>query len=286
MALLYGKPVADRILADTKERIETTGIVPGLAVVLVGDDLSSHLYVGLKEKAARDTGIRFEKFLFDENVAENDIIRCIDELNRRDDVHGIIVQLPLPERFDTDAIITRINPHKDADGFHPETVEQFLAGDAAAYPVFPRAMIELLRSGKGYTIGEKGLVIANSSLMGKVMVQALSFEGLESDFVARSEDQEKILAKLGEARVIVTACGVPQSITGAMIAEGTIIIDGGISKDDGNIVGDVERLSVEKKARWLSPVPGGVGPVTIACLLRRVLSLSEKKAYTGMVISR
>lgn len=277
MALLYGKPVADEILAETRGRIMAAHIVPGLAAILIGDDASSHLYVSLKEKAAQEIGIHFEKHLFPETVSCGEILQRIGELNGQNDIHGIIVQLPLPSGFPTDEIIAAIDPAKDADGFHQETVRRFLLGEYDACPVFPRAMIMLLRLGKGYYVGEKGLVIANSPLLGKVLAQALLFEGLRTDYVLSTENPQALAAKTREARVILTACGIPDLITGAMISNDTIVIDGGISNRNGKVVGDVERASVEKKARFLSPVPGGVGPVTVATLLARVTDAALKK---------
>ncbi|MFZ2187011.1 MAG: bifunctional 5,10-methylenetetrahydrofolate dehydrogenase/5,10-methenyltetrahydrofolate cyclohydrolase [Candidatus Moraniibacteriota bacterium] len=277
MALLYGKPIADKILSETQERIAAAGIAPGLAVILVGDDTSSHLYVNLKEKAAQAVGIYFEKFLFPAATATDDVTRRIDTLNQRGDIHGIIVQLPLPEGLDTDEIIARIDPNKDTDGFHEETLRRFFTGDIEACPVFPRAMLELLRTGRGYYIGEKGLVIANSDLLGKIMAQALALEGLASEYILSSEKKEIIAEKTQAARVVVTACGIANLITGEMLAPESIVIDGGISHLDGKVVGDVHHASVVNKAKWLSPVPGGVGPVTVASLLARVTDAALKK---------
>jgi methylenetetrahydrofolate dehydrogenase (NADP+)/methenyltetrahydrofolate cyclohydrolase len=277
MALLYGKPIADKILAETKKKISTSGIKPGLAVILVGDDTSSHLYVNLKEKAAKEIGIHFEKFLFPVGTRTQEIVQCIEELNRRADVHGVIVQLPLPDELDTDKIIASIDPCKDTDGFHEQTLKHFLAGDKDACPVFPRAMIELLRAAKGYRIGEKGLVLANSDLLGRVMTQALVLEGLQAEYILSEEKKENIVTRIKKAHVIVTACGIANLITGEMISENIIIIDGGISHVDGKVVGDVERRSVETKARFLSPVPGGVGPVTVASLLARVTDAALRR---------
>ena len=270
MALLYGKPVADKILADTENRIRTAGVVPGLAVILIGDDAPSHLYVGLKEKAAQKIGIRFEKFLFAADVVVEKIFLCIDALNERADIHGIIVQLPLPETLDADKIIARIDPKKDTDGFHAETLRSCRAGNREACPVFPRAVIELLRAGKGYAIGEKGLVLANSELLGRVMVQALALEGLRAEYILSSAPPETISEKTKSARVIVTACGIANMLIGGMLSEKSIVIDGGATYLDGKVVGDADRASVENKTCFLSPVPGGVGPVTVAMLLARV----------------
>jgi methylenetetrahydrofolate dehydrogenase (NADP+) / methenyltetrahydrofolate cyclohydrolase len=277
MTLLYGKPVADQILAETKARIAAEHTVPGLAAILIGSDAPSRLYVDLKEKAAQSTGIHFEKYNFPKTAAREEIFRCIEMLNAREDIHGIIVQLPLPAGFPTDEIIARIDPRKDTDGFHPETLKQFLAGEYNLCPVFPRAMMALLRSGPDRYVGEKGLVLANSELLGKVLAQALIGEGLQAEYVLSQEKSEMIAVKTKETRVILTACGIPNLITGSMISENAVVIDGGISHRDGKVVGDAERASVEKKVRFLSPVPGGVGPVTVATLLARVTEAALEK---------
>lgn len=277
MALLYGKPIADKILFETKNRIAVSGITPGLAVILVGDDASSHLYVSLKEKAAENIGIHFEKFLFPVETEIVEVMNCIDTLNKRNDIHGIIVQLPLPDERNTDAIIAHIDPNKDTDGFHPETLKWFLAGDKDACPVFPRAVLSLIRAAMGYRFGDRAVVIANSSLLGEVMTQALTLEGLQAEYILGSESREDIALKTKEARIVVTACGRANFITGDMIAENSIVIDGGISHIDDKIVGDADRLTVENKAKFLSPVSGGVGPVTVATLLARVTDAALRR---------
>lgn len=270
MTFLYGKPVAERINSDTKKRIEDANITPGLAIILVGDDPASHLYVSLKEKAATQAGIYFEKNIFPETATFGEINDRIKELNEKTSIHGIIVQLPLPSGLPTDEIITAIDPRKDTDGFHQETIKSFLLGDYEKCPVFPRSIIELIRETQQKFSGEKGLVIANSDLMGKVMSQALLYEGIQSEYILSTEDKENITAKTKGARVIVTACGKPRFITGEMLSEGVIIVDGGIEHEGTKVVGDVDQESVKEKAAFLSPVPGGVGPVTVATLLARV----------------
>ncbi len=270
MALLFGKPIADHVLSQTKERIVQAGITPGLAVVLVGDDTESQKYVGLKEERAQEIGVRFEKILFPKTVSYDELIMSIDALNKRKDVHGIIVQLPLPDGFPTDAIIARIDPKKDTDGFHDATLRRFLAGDAAACPVFPRAIIEMIRETGIVFHGEQAVAVVNSDLMGRVMAHALSFENLASEYVLSTETHEVIAEKTKTARVVVTACGRPDLITARMLAPDAIVIDGGNVHVDGKVRGDVNRDEVENAVAYLSPVPGGVGPVTVATLLARV----------------
>ncbi len=277
MALLYGKPVAERILSQVKERIQHAGIIPGLAVVLVGDYVESHKYVALKEERAQEAGICFEKLSFPKTVASQGICDVIRGLNERQDIHGIIVQLPLPDGFPTDEIIAEIDPKKDTDGFHPKTLERFLSGDVTACPVFPRAMVELIRETGILFHGEKAIAVVNSDLMGKVMAHALSLEGLESGYVLSSAGREVIAEKTKSARVIVTACGIPDLLTAEMLSPDAIVIDGGNVHVDGKVRGDVSREEVENHVAFLSPVPGGVGPVTVATLLARVTDAAIRK---------
>lgn len=270
MALLYGKPIADRILSQVKDRIESIGTVPGLAVVLVGDSVESHKYVELKEGRAGEVGIHFEKYLFPKETDCQEIFRCIEMLNAKNDIHGIIVQLPLPPSFPTDEIIAHIDPKKDTDGFHLETTQKFLAGDFSCCPVFPRAIVDLIRETKETFHGEKAIVVANSDLMGKVMAFTLSLEGLDSEYILSSEGREAIAEKTKKSKVVVTACGILDLLTADMLSSGALVIDGGTVRVNGKVQGDVKREEVEKKVAFLSPVPGGVGPVTVATLLARV----------------
>lgn len=278
MSLLLGRPVAQKILAGVASRIRERKLSPGLAVLLVGKDPASHLYVSFKVKAARETGVRLEKFLFPQSAEVQAILDCLDVLNARRDIHGILVQLPLPSGFPTDEIIARLDPRKDTDGFHPATMTRFLEGDVTACPVFPRAVFELLLSTGEHFSGKTGLVLANSDTLGKMMGRVLSSFGMVGDYILSSEEKDMRQRKIKEADVIVTACGIPNLITGSMVREGVIVIDGGIAeRRDGKVVGDVERASVLAKAAFLSPVPGGVGPVTVACLLARVTEAAVKK---------
>lgn len=277
MALLYGKPIADRILSDVKDRIEGMDTAPGLAVVLVGDSVESHKYVGLKEERAGEVGIHFEKYLFPKEVECQEIFRCIEMLNTKSDIHGIIVQLPLPDGFPTDEIIAHIDPKKDTDGFHAETIRKFLAGDFSCCPVFPRAIVDLIRETKETFHGEKAVVVANSDLMGKVMAFTLALEGLESSYVLSSAGREAIAEKTKQSRVVVTACGILDLLTADMLSSEAIVIDGGTVRVNGKVQGDVKQEEVEKKVAFLSPVPGGVGPVTVATLLARVTDAAVKK---------
>lgn len=269
--LLSGKKIADRILGELKEEIDRASLKPGLAVVLVGDDVESHKYVGLKEMRAQEIGVYFEKHLFPTTVSAEQIKETIQLLNERRDIHGIIVQLPLPDGFDADEIVARIHPHKDADGFHPETLRQFLAGRQELCPVFPRAIRELMQETGTMLQGERAVAIVNSALFGQIIQVTLQTLGLEVQVLFGTLPHETISQATREARVVVTACGIPRFLTADMLSSKAIVIDGGNVHVDGKVCGDVDRLSVEKKVAWLSPVPGGVGPLTIAFLLKRVV---------------
>lgn len=277
MALLSGKMIAERILSGIKGRVAQASVTPGLAVVLVGDYLESHKYVALKEERAKEVGIRFEKFLFPTTVPYSEVMSCIEMLNGRDDIHGIIVQLPLPDGFPTDEIVECIEPDKDTDGFHRETLKRFLTGDVAACPVFPRAIVELIRETKLSFHGERGIAVVNSELMGKVLSFALSLEGLAGEYILRSEGHEAIALKTKGAKVVVTACGIPDLITADMLSSDVVVIDGGNVHVNDKVQGDVKRGEVENHVAFLSPVPGGVGPVTVATLLARVTDAALKK---------
>lgn len=274
MRFLYGKPVAERIHAEIRDRVEHLSLRPGLAVVLVGDDRASHLYVSLKEKAALADGIRFEKHLFSAEAAESEIIDRIGALNEDASVHGIIVQYPLPAGFDSDRIVDMIDPEKDADGFHHENIDAFLGGDRAKIPVFPEALLEVLQSSGESCVGKKAAVVVNSEYFGHALVKACENLGMTTEIVLASEKHDRCAALL-ESDIILTACGIPGIIDGSCLVSGMTIIDGGIVEQDGQIVGDVDAEKAASKIRFLSPVPGGVGPVTIACLLRKVVTRAE-----------
>lgn len=277
--LLSGISVAKNILEKIRLTIVSEKLVPGLGVVLVGDDAPSHLYVGIKEKRAKSLGIFFVKEVFSSKVSEEEIIEAIEKLNKREDIHGIIVQLPLPSHLDTDKIISSIEPKKDTDGFHPETIRKFLAGDKERLPVFPRAMLELVQSAPEERKRNKGIVIVNSSLMGDVLQKALEDIAIE---VTQIIKQDQVGQLLPTADIILTATGEAHSLSTFDCKKGAVIVDGGISYDEeGKVIGDVARDDgVYREDIWVTPVPGGVGPVTVAVLLARVTeaALRAKKS--------
>lgn len=270
--LITGRLTADAILAEVKQHIHEQNVVPGLGVILVGDDAPSHLYVGIKEKKAKELGIYFEKQMFPADTTEEIIQKAIEEMNANQNLHGIIVQLPLPDHLNTEDIINSIDPKKDTDGFHPETIKKFLAGDQSQLPVFPRALLELAKMNSKKAPGtKKALAIVNSDLMDKVLRHSLEQEGYQTE-VLNSANQEKIKEVVQEQDVIVTAVGKPEVVSALSAKPGAIFVDGGIYYDEeGRVIGDVARDDgVYRDDVLVTTVPGGVGPVTVAALLARV----------------
>lgn len=277
MQLLYGKSVSERIHAEIRERVGTLSVQPKLAAILVGDDPASHLYVSLKEKEASADGIAFKKYLFPLGTEGQEVVSKIAELNDDATVHGVLVQLPLPSALDANRIISSIRSDKDADGFHPQNIAAFLAGDISQIPVFPDALMELLLSSEQSLTGKSALLVVNSEHFGRVMMKACESQGIAGRIIS----SERLLSDPDfalEAHIIMSACGMPGLIRGVNVLPGTIIIDGGITKDKaGKTIGDVDAESVMHQTGFLSPVPGGVGPITITCLLRKVVALAEEK---------
>ena len=222
-------------------------------------------------------GMAFEKHLFASDAEEDEVVSTIMRLNDDVSVHGILVQLPLPKGFDADRIVGSVDAEKDADGFHARNISAFLAGDVSRIPVFPEALIEALLSSEQPLREQSALLIVNSEHFGRVILKACENQGL----VGRLLPSERLLADpemILEARVIMSACGIPGLIRKVNVLPNSIVIDGGIAKDEaGKTVGDVDDEDVSGETGFLSPVPGGVGPITIACLLRKVVALAEEK---------
>ncbi len=285
MKILNGKEIADKILADLKNKISAESLHPGLGVVLAGSDEASKIYVDLKGKAAERIGINFQKIEMLESASEEAVLEEIEKLNQDSKINGIIVQLPLPSHLDKIKIIQAIDAKKDVDGFHDENIKLFFAGKERFFPVFPKAILELIKSvethcnaclsGRQASLrGKKAIIICNSQEFGKTMQAALKTEKISSQYFFQDDVQDG-LVDLQEADILITACGKPNLISGEMLKDGVIIIDGGITRVGDKVVGDVGFASVQNLNGYLSPVPGGVGPVTIACLLQNVVTATK-----------
>ena len=273
MQLIYGRKRADEILHSLREKISKSGVKPVFSAILVGDDLASHIYVNLKEKAAASVGIVFHKILLPRDISQQELLQVIEKNNNDVTVSGILVQVPLPKHLDVQVVINAIDPAKDVDGFHPDTVQRFLQGDDVLSPVFPRAIAELIQSVDVSVQNKRAVVIGNSDIFGQMMLATLHRIGVTGEFVQRKTllcAQAKVLS----ADIVITACGEANLVTGDMVKSGAIVIDGGIVKIGDKVVGDVDISSMQDKDVFVSSVPGGVGPVTIACLLDNVYQAS------------
>ncbi|MCX6800084.1 MAG: bifunctional 5,10-methylenetetrahydrofolate dehydrogenase/5,10-methenyltetrahydrofolate cyclohydrolase, partial [Candidatus Falkowbacteria bacterium] len=248
---------------------------PSLAIILVGQREDSMLYVNLKEKQAREVGIDTNLYRLDNDITEKKLIEAIQFLNQDESVHAILVQLPLPGHLDTDKIIATINPAKDADGFHPETIKKLLANcDLTNIPPLYNVVLQILKEINYNPNGKQVAIVANSLIFGNNLSHVLNCLGMTSQVILSGE--ENIQNKTKQADVLITAIGKPGFITKEFIKKGAAIIDIGITKKDQKILGDVNFESVKDIASYITPVPGGVGPITIAMLFKNILNLYNK----------
>jgi len=283
MTIIDGRAIAQKIHQELKQKIQTSGLKPGLAVILVGNDPASHLYVSLKEKACAEVGIHFEKYLFFATEPEEKILSKITALNQRPDIHGIIVQLPLPSHFDTSKIIKIINPRKDADGFHPENLKLFFENKPLIIPVTTKAIITLIQSANIPLKQKQAIILANSHIFADPIKKALENQGATTEIIIFDANTPlHQYTNIPQADILVTALGQPKLITADIIKDGAIIIDVGTSRmnlgtDEQPLwktVGDIDQENLKEKPGFITPVPGGVGPVTVATLLKNVFDLT------------
>ncbi len=275
MALLYGKQIASEILTETAHFIHEQHLHPGLAVILVGNDAGSEIYVRLKSEAAERIGIRFSLYRFSKEDNPQVVRDLILRLNQEREVHGIILQLPLPAGWDPDEFITLINPRKDADGFHPEVIKEYVAGNSHLTPVLPGAIEALITSTGALLQGERAVVLVNSDLFGRVIQQSLSTLGLQVTIVKSLEVAEH-RSLLSDARVVVSVCGRPGLVNLSDLRSDAIVVDAGITRVNDRVQGDISG-DKDRYTGWVTPIPGGVGPLTIACLLRRVAEIAARE---------
>jgi methylenetetrahydrofolate dehydrogenase (NADP+)/methenyltetrahydrofolate cyclohydrolase len=278
--LLDGKAVAAAIREEvTAEvtRMQDEGLAaPGLAVVLCGDNAASALYVRNKGRAAERSGVRFELHTPPATSSTDDLITLIRSLNGDDRVDAILVQLPLPSHIESEAVIESIDPEKDADGFHPLNFGRLAEGRAVMVaPGTPLGVMELLRRYDVPVRGQRAVVIGRSSIVGRPL--ALMLTNADATVTLCHSKTADLPAVSREADILVAAIGRPHTIDSTYVKRGACVIDVGTTPRDGTVLGDVDRVSVEPVAGWLSPVPGGVGPMTIAMLLRNTLALARTR---------
>ena len=272
--ILDGRAIAKSIRTSVKEQIEAGNLSPGLAAILVGDDPASHIYVRLKERAAARAGIRFERFRLSVNAEQDELEQLIQDLNKREDIHAILLQLPLPGHMDEDAAIRAIRPEKDVDGFHPENIQCYLRGEEAVEPVLTRAVVELIRASEEDLTGKHAAIIANNpAVFAPPILKALDTWQVTTDWMKR--DVEDLQERVKDADIVIVALGSAFWLKPELVKPGALLIDIGTNKVDDQVVGDVDP-AVDSIAGWRSPVPGGVGPVTVACLLQNVLVCQQR----------
>ncbi|MFA6097996.1 MAG: bifunctional 5,10-methylenetetrahydrofolate dehydrogenase/5,10-methenyltetrahydrofolate cyclohydrolase [Patescibacteria group bacterium] len=273
--IIDGNKIAESIRAELTRRVADFSAPPGLAIILIGDDPGSHTYVHLKEKAAREIGIYFEKHLFPANIAEKKIIDLIESLNKNSSIHGIVVQFPLPSGWRKDNIIDAISVEKDVDGFHPDNVKALLADRPLIVPGLATGIMELIQSTGVPLQGKQAVILANSKVFSGPLGHLLRQQGVAVSACNPEQADCQLISQ--KADILVVAIGRPGLIKAEVVKKGAIVIDVGYNRVAGRPVGDVDFDSVQEKAGWITPVPGGVGPMTVAMLLKNVFTAYEKQ---------
>ncbi len=278
MILIDGKKVAAELREELKKEVSNLKAkynkTPGLTVILIGDMAPSQIYVRMKEKAANEVGLKSEVIKYPNEVEEKTVLDKIHELNKDDGVSGILVQLPLPKHIDKQKVIEKILPSKDVDGFHPMNVGNLSSGYDSSVPCTPLGCYLLIKKIEPNLSGKKAVVVGRSNLNGKPMTQLLLKENCTVTITHSKTKDLKGECLKGD--IIVAAVGIPELVKGDWIKKDAIVIDVGINKTEKGIVGDVAFDEVSKVAKALTPVPGGVGPMTIACLLKNTIECFKR----------
>lgn len=281
--ILDGKAVAQKVLAEVKTGVDRlraeTGVTPMLAVVLVGDFAPSKIYVASKKRAAESVGIATRDFVYPAGLTQHELVTLLQTLNVEEEVHAVLLQLPLVKGCDEDAAIRAIAPEKDVDGLHPTNLGQLLAGAPTVVPCTPAGCMEILDHYGAKLEGAEAVVVGRSRLVGKPLAQLLLARHAT---VTTCHTRTRDLAEhTRRADVLCVAAGRARMITGDMVKEGAWVIDVGVNRlETGKLVGDVDFESVQKRAHGITPVPGGVGPMTIAMLLRNTLAAACRRIAT------
>lgn len=271
--LIDGKAIAQEFRQEIKKRtaaLKRAGYTPGLAVVLVGNNPASQIYVKYKEEACQETGIYSEVTRLPESVSEQEVLEVIRQLNKRQDINGILVQLPLPPQIREEMIIQAIDPVKDVDGFHPLNIGNLLIGRPRVIPCTPYGCLHLIKKTGFPLAGSRAVVVGRSNIVGKPMAALLLHEHATVTIChSRTRNLTEVVR---EADILVVAAGRPGLITGEMVKPGAVVLDVGMNRlAAGKLAGDVDFSSASRIAGWITPVPGGVGPMTIAMLLHNTL---------------
>ncbi len=275
--LISGKEVSEAVklrVADEVKELKSSGIEPCLAVILVGDDPASRVYVNNKKKACEFCGIRSLEYVLPAETKEEELIELVEKLNEDKTVNGILCQLPLPKHLDEKKVLNLIKPEKDVDAFHPENVGHIMIGDFNFLPCTPAGIMEMFRYEDINLDGKNCVVIGRSNIVGKPMAMLMLKENATVTIChSRTKNLKEIVAG---ADIIVAAVGRPNFVTADMVKDGAVIIDVGINRmDDGKLCGDVDFEACKEKASYITPVPGGVGPMTIATLMQNTITATK-----------
>ncbi len=270
--IIDGKKISSQIREEVNSevlKLKSRGISIGLATVMVGADPASEIYVGMKHKACERAGISSKNYRLDENTSEDELIALVEKLNHDDAVHGILIQLPLPGHIDRNRAMSAISPEKDVDGFHPVNMGKLLIGEELLVPCTPKGIIRMLDYEGVDLEGKDAVIINHSPVVGKPL--ALMFLNRDATVTVCHVKTKDIKRYSRDAEILVVAAGVPNLIRKDMVGENSVVIDVGINRVDGKIVGDVDFNNVKNRASLITPVPGGAGPMTIAMLLENTL---------------
>jgi len=275
--IINGKELAKKIRKDLKSEVKLLkedGINPKLAVIMVGKDPGSQVYVRNKSKACEKAGIEFEEFLFDENTSEETLLETIKKLNKDSSIHGILLQSPVPKHIDINKAFRTISPEKDVDGFNPVNVGNLTIGEDAFISCTPYGIVKMLEEYNIETEGKKCTILGRSNIVGKPMIQCmLNKNSTVTVCHSKTQNIDKVIK---DADIVIAAIGRPKFVKEEMVKDGAVVIDVGINRlEDGTICGDVDYENVAPKASFITPVPGGVGPMTIAMLLTNVVKAAK-----------
>lgn len=277
MNIIDGKAVSKKVKEDVKaecEQLKAKGIIPGLAVIIVGDDPASQVYVHNKEVACEACGFYSVKYALPAETTQDELNALVDKLNKDDKINGILCQLPLPSHLDDKEVINRIDPLKDVDAFHPVNVGAIMIGDYNYLPCTPAGVMELIHSTGIDVSGKKAVVIGRSNIVGKPMAMLLLHENATVEITHSRTQNLADITK--EADILVAAIGKAKFVKADIVKDGAVVIDVGMNRDEnGKLCGDVDFEDVKDKCSFITPVPGGVGPMTIAMLMKNTLTAAK-----------
>lgn len=268
--IIDGKSIADEIYRELREEVSALKDKPGLAVVLVGNDPASIVYVRNKERACKRLGLNYKLLKFPQSISRDELLSSIRTLNEDREINGIIVQMPLPKHLDAFDVVSNIDPLKDVDGLHPDNLGRLLSGKPRIIPCTPLGIIELLKRENIDIRGKNAVIVGRSNLVGKPLFHLLL--SLDATVTVCHSKTIDLKRETSRADILVCAVGVPRLITVDMVKEGAIVIDVGINKVEDKLVGDVDFERVKEIATVITPVPGGVGPMTVAMLMKNVIT--------------